>query len=259
MKLLTAVGARPHYIKAAIVSRVVRDRGDATGVLVHAGQHYDANMSDVFFDELDISRPNYHLGFGGDNHGAMTGRQLEAIEDVLLDEKPDWMLVYGDTNSTLAGVSTRSKLNTPLIHVEAGLPVHPRTRARLTEQGLDMPKHVHVVDPVGYLEMVWLEMNCAIVASDSGGVQEEGISEVLDAGTYSHFVHLHGHGKPYEALMAQAEADLPLMLESSLPEAKDVLTDKIFEYVAAGVPILLLLAADQRYAAHDEPRGKIAI
>jgi UDP-GlcNAc3NAcA epimerase len=103
MKLLTVVGARPQFIKAAAVSRVIAKRNGISEVLVHTGQHYDANMSDVFFLELDIPRPTHHLGIGGGTHGAMTGRQLEAIEAVLLNERPDMVLIYGDTNSTLAG------------------------------------------------------------------------------------------------------------------------------------------------------------
>lgn len=121
MKLLTIIGARPQFIKAATVSRVCAFRDDVSEVLIHTGQHYDANMSDVFFDELVIPRPHHHLGIGGGTHGQMTGRQLEAIEAVLLDEKPDYVLVYGDTNSTLAGALAAAKLHIPVAHVEAGL------------------------------------------------------------------------------------------------------------------------------------------
>lgn len=284
MKLLTVIGARPQFIKAATVSRQVAVRGDIHEVIVHTGQHFDANMSDIFFDELAIPRPDHHLGIGGGSHGAMTGRQLEAIESVLLSEKPDWVLVYGDTNSTLAGALAAAKLHIPVAHVEAGLrsfnrrmpeeinriltdhvstllfaptqtawdnlraegvkepairligdvmydaalfyrdrarppegvegldvgpggyvlatihraentddparlaailnglaasglpvvlPLHPRTRQTLDRLGIPLPECIHVIAPVGYLEMVWLEMNCRIVATDSGGVQKE--------------------------------------------------------------------------------------
>ena len=284
MKLVTIIGARPQFIKAATVSRVVAGSADIREIIVHTGQHYDANMSEVFFDELAIPKPDYNLGVGGGTHGAMTGRQIEAIERVLLDEKPDWVLVYGDTNSTLAGALAAAKLHIPVAHVEAGLrsfnrkmpeeinrvltdhaatklmaptetamrnlrnegladerltlvgdvmydaslfyrdrarepkwfdtlgattgdfvlatvhraentdnsdrlraimdglssserlvvlPLHPRTRERLNSLGLDLPTNVHIVEPVGYLEMVWLEANCALVATDSGGVQKE--------------------------------------------------------------------------------------
>lgn len=282
MKIVTIVGARPQFVKAAVVSRALADRGGMQEIIVHTGQHYDANMSAVFFDELSIPEPQYHLGIGGGLHGAMTGRQLEAIEQVLVDEKPDWLLVYGDTNSTLAGALAAAKLHIPVAHVEAGLrsfnrrmpeeinriltdhvaallltpsatadrnlanegvnadqivnvgdtmydatlfyrdrarrpaglpmdvengfvlatihraentddpirlrgildglsdsgrdvvlPLHPRTRARLADLGIALPARVREIDPVGYLEMLWLEDRCAAVVTDSGGVQKE--------------------------------------------------------------------------------------
>lgn len=284
MKLVTIIGARPQFIKAATISRVIANRTDIREVIVHTGQHYDTYMSDVFFDELGIPKPDYNLGIGGGTHGAMTGRQLEAIEGVLLNEKPDWVLVYGDTNSTLAGALAAAKLHIPVAHVEAGLrsfnrrmpeeinrvltdhasdhlfaptetavknlynegiaaekifqtgdvmldaslfyrdqarqpswleetgvksdnfvlasvhraentddrarleaifkglaasiipvilPLHPRTKGRLTKFGIEPAPHLHVVEPVGYLEMVWLEENCRLICTDSGGVQKE--------------------------------------------------------------------------------------
>lgn len=284
MKILTVVGARPQFIKAAVVSRAIKREKVLKEVIVHTGQHYDENMSDVFFDELDIPKPDYHLGIGGGSHGAMTGRQIETIEGVLLQERPDWVLVYGDTNSTLAGALAAAKLNIKIAHVEAGLrsfnrrmpeeinriltdhasslllaptetavknlrlegiesdrvclvgdvmydaslyyrerasmpaalknegltsgsfvlatihraentdspeklrgilsglgqstdlvilPLHPRTRTRLEEFDISVPPNIRVIDPVGYLEMVWLEENCRVVATDSGGVQKE--------------------------------------------------------------------------------------
>lgn len=284
MKVLTIVGARPQFIKAATVSRAFGQRSNIHEVLVHTGQHYDADMSDVFFEQMQIPKPAYYLGVGGGRHGSMTGRQLEKIETVLLNERPDWVLVYGDTNSTLAGALAASKLHIPVAHVEAGLrsfnrrmpeeinrvltdhistllfaptqharsnllkegvcdasirvvgdvmfeatqfyktraarpawfsqlevtpgafllctihraentddslrldgilkgmeasgepvilPMHPRTRAKLATAGLTLPPNVHPVDPVGYLEMNWLEANCRLVVTDSGGVQKE--------------------------------------------------------------------------------------
>lgn len=284
MKILTVIGARPQFIKAATVSRQVALRDDITETIVHTGQHYDGNMSDIFFDELAIPRPQYHLGIGGGGHGVMTGRMLEAIESVLLEEKPDWVLVYGDTNSTLAGALAAVKLHIRIAHIEAGLrsfnrrmpeeinrvltdhasdllfapsdtamqnlaaegvapgkchkvgdvmydaslfyrdrarepiwfatlgvspsdfvlatvhraentddmtrlsgimcglgairlpvilPLHPRTRSRLRECKMAPSGNVHIVDPVGYLEMLWLEANCRVIATDSGGVQKE--------------------------------------------------------------------------------------
>lgn len=285
MKILTVVGARPQFIKAAVVSRAFKHlHPNVHEFLVHTGQHYDANMSDVFFKELEIPHPAHNLGIGGGTHGQNTGRMLEKLEELMLFEKPDWVLVYGDTDSTLAGALAASKLHIPIAHVEAGLrsfnrrmpeeinriladhvstllfaptqlactnllnegiprektctvgdvmcdaavfykqrarkpiwfdalrikdkefvlctihraentddharmkgifqglesaglpvilPLHPRTRARLLQMGLVLPSNVRGVDPVGYLEMIWLEAHCGLVATDSGGVQKE--------------------------------------------------------------------------------------
>ena len=284
MKIVTIVGARPQFIKASTVSRAVAGMEGVSEILVHTGQHYDECMSGIFFTELGIPAPAYNLGIGGQSHGAMTGRQIEGIESVLLEERPDWVLVYGDTNSTLAGALAATKLNMRVAHVEAGLrsfnrsmpeeinriltdhaadklfaptetairnleregisgdqlhnvgdvmfdsslyfrdrarmpnwfkklgltagefvlatvhraentdkpvnlrgifeglsssdiqvviPVHPRTSAKLKEHSVPIGANIHVVDPVGYLEMVWLEANCSLIATDSGGVQKE--------------------------------------------------------------------------------------
>jgi len=285
MKVLTVIGARPQFIKAAVVSRAFMEHCPGINeVIAHTGQHYDANMSDVFFDQLDIPHPQYNLGVGGGGHGQNTGRMLEKLEVLLLEEKPDRVLVYGDTDSTLAGALAAAKLHIPVAHVEAGLrsfnrrmpeeinrvltdhiadclfaptatarenlrhegvdettihlvgdvmydaalyyreracqphgfqclgiepknfvlctihraentddpermsgilkglaasglpvilPLHPRTRAKLRDMDLKMPVNVRVLDPVGYLEMVWLEANSRLIATDSGGVQKE--------------------------------------------------------------------------------------
>ena len=123
LKIITVVGARPQFIKAAAVSRVIGSQyqGIIEEKIVHTGQHFDDNMSQVFFDELNIPKPHYHLAISGGSHGAMTGKMLEGIENVLLAEKPDWVLIYGDTNSTLAGALAAAKLHIPVAHVEAGL------------------------------------------------------------------------------------------------------------------------------------------
>lgn len=118
MKIVTIVGARPQFIKAVLVSKELRKKHKE--VLVHTGQHYDYELSKVFFDELGIPRPDYNLGIGSDSHAVQTARMMIAIEDVLLKEEPDWVLVYGDTNSTLAGALAAVKIHTPVAHVEAG-------------------------------------------------------------------------------------------------------------------------------------------
>jgi UDP-GlcNAc3NAcA epimerase len=120
-KIVTVLGARPQFIKAAVVSRNIAGQAGLTEVIVHTGQHFDANMSDIFFKEMEIPKPDYNLNINGLGHGAMTGQMLEKIEAVLLVEKPDLVLVYGDTNSTLAGALAAKKLHIPVAHVEAGL------------------------------------------------------------------------------------------------------------------------------------------
>jgi UDP-GlcNAc3NAcA epimerase len=288
-KIITVLGARPQFIKASVVSHAIRQSGRLKEVLLHTGQHFDANMSDVFFDELGMHKPDYFLDIHGGGHGAMTGRMLEQVEKVLLTEQPDAVLVYGDTNSTLAGALAAVKLHIPVAHIEAGLrsfnmampeevnriltdrlsrwlftptsaatahlrhegvadaqieevgdvmydvalyhgnrveasgrslaklglapasyvlatvhraentdheqrllaivdglqavaqhmpvvwPLHPRTRGVLQRLGrLDaLSSCVHLIDPVGYLDMVQLEKYAAAIATDSGGVQKE--------------------------------------------------------------------------------------
>lgn len=282
MKILTILGARPQFIKAASVSREILKHDDIQEVIVHTGQHYDANMSDIFFQEMQIPKPDYFLGIGGKSHGAMTGQMIEKIEEVVQKEKPDWIMVYGDTNSTLAGALVASKLHIKLAHIEAGLrsfnmkmpeevnriltdrvsnilfcptdaavqnlknegydnfdckivksgdvmqdgamfykniarkpscdikddfilctihraentddenrlrsifkalneiakekqiilPLHPRTKKILENLKLNI-QNLTLIEPVGYLEMVWLCENCSLVMTDSGGLQKE--------------------------------------------------------------------------------------
>jgi len=121
MKIVNIVGARLQFIKAAMVSREITKQSDIREVIIHTGQHFDENMSNIFFDAMQIPQPDYNLGINNMNHGAMTGQMLEKIEEVLLNEKPDFVLVYGDTNSTLAGALAAVKLHIPIGHVEAGL------------------------------------------------------------------------------------------------------------------------------------------
>ena len=282
MKILTVLGARPQFIKAAAFSRAIKKYEGVEEIIVHTGQHYDQNMSDVFFTEMDIPLPKYKLQTGGKTHGAMTGQQLEKIEEIIFNEKPDLVLVYGDTNSTLAGALAATKLHIPIAHVEAGLrsfnkkmpeeinriltdqvsdylfvpsvgakqnllnegvneekifvvgdimydvslyykekmvkpnwfnalnlnnfilctihraentddetklsnifkglglsnkdiilPLHPRTVNKIKEHNINLPENIKIVEPVGYLEMVWLEVHSDLIVTDSGGVQKE--------------------------------------------------------------------------------------
>ncbi len=123
IKLLTIVGARPQFIKAAALSRVIREEFShaVNEVILHTGQHYDASMSEIFFQEMGIPKPAYNLDIGSDSHGVQTGRMIQGIEEVILKEQPHGVIVYGDTNSTLAGALAASKLHFPVIHIEAGL------------------------------------------------------------------------------------------------------------------------------------------
>lgn len=284
MKIISVVGARPQFIKCAPVSRELRKEHEE--ILVHTGQHYDPEMSEIFFDELEIPLPDYNLGVGSGSHGKQTGEILMRVEDVLLKEKPDLVFVYGDTNSTLAGALAAAKLHIPVAHVESGLrsfdrtmpeeinrvvtdhisdllfcptqtsvdnlaaegitkgvhlvgdvmadalaynrdiaqrksriletlgltgkaycvltvhragntdnrenltsiiravgdagvpvvfPVHPRTRKYLQEYGLlaNLPDTIHLIDPLGYLDMIRLMESAQKILTDSGGMQKE--------------------------------------------------------------------------------------
>lgn len=123
MKIVTVIGARPQIIKAAALSRAIKEhfKKEVQEIIVHTGQHYDDNMSQVFFDELGIPQPNYNLGVGSASHGVQTAKMIIGIEEILLKEKPDCLVLYGDTNSTLAGAIAASKIHVPIVHIEAGL------------------------------------------------------------------------------------------------------------------------------------------
>lgn len=285
MKILTVIGARPQFIKASVVSAAINKTTGLSEEIIHTGQHFDANMSNIFFDQLGIPKPHYQLDINSGSHGSMTGRMLEGIEKICLESKPDRLMVYGDTNSTLAGALAASKLHIPVAHIEAGLrsfnmrmpeeinriltdqvsdilfcptdtavknlknegfekkpvqvlnvgdvmqdssmffaeralkgealkdvpesnfivatlhraentddpirlkaivdalnyihqhilpvvlPLHPRTQKVVKSLGLKL--EMQVLEPVGYLEMIWLLKHCNAVVSDSGGVQKE--------------------------------------------------------------------------------------
>ena len=121
MKIITVIGARPQFVKAAVVSKALLNYSNIEEILVHTGQHFDKNMSDVFFEEMEIPKPQYNLNINGLSHGAMTGQMLQGVEELCIKEKPDFVMVYGDTNSTIAGALAAKKLGIGVIHIEAGL------------------------------------------------------------------------------------------------------------------------------------------
>lgn len=295
-KIITIIGARPQFIKAAVLSRLIRSdrwKEEFTEILIHTGQHYDTNMSDIFFKQMDIPIPDINLNIGSGNHGRMTGEMLIKIEEILITEKPDIVLVYGDTNSTLSGALAASKLNIAVAHVEAGLrsfwkkmpeeqnriltdhlseylfcptqtainnlknenisngiynvgdimldasihyskildtkdsteveqllnncgfpktlknndfflltvhraentddptklkeifkglanigiegvfPIHPRTKKIIATHNIPIPSNIHLIEPVGYLEMLLIQRMCQFIVTDSGGMQKE--------------------------------------------------------------------------------------
>lgn len=190
MKIMTIVGARPQFIKAASVSRAIMQDNSISEIMVHTGQHYDANMSDIFFEELGIPAPAYHLGIGGGSHGRNTGRMLEEIELSLLKEKPDAVLVYGDTDSTLAGALAASKLHIKLIHVEAGL----RSYNRAMPEEINRKLTDHVSD------LLLAPTQAAIKNLALEGVQGRGVINVGDV-MFDAVLHYYDQAKQKSTIL----------------------------------------------------------
>jgi UDP-GlcNAc3NAcA epimerase len=170
LKVVTIVGARPQFVKAAMVSRALRKHRGCREILIHTGQHYDANMSARFFEELEIPEPDHNLGVGSGSHGDQTGRMLTLIEKILLQEKPDWTLVYGDTNSTLAGALAAAKLHIPVAHVEAGLRSFNRR----------MPEEINRVLTDHVSEMLFAPTKTAVVNLAAEGIGGKNVALVGD-------------------------------------------------------------------------------
>lgn len=201
-KILTVLGARPQFIKASVVSHAIAATVGLKEVLVHTGQHFDTNMSDVFFADLGMNKPDYFLNINGGTHGAMTGRMLESVEKVLLKENPDVLLVYGDTNSTLAGALAAAKLQIPVAHVEAGL----------RSFNMNMPEEINRILTDRISEWLFTPTQTA-----TANLQCEGFSKdkILEVGDVMYDVALH-HGN-------RVQSDTGLMAELGLTERNYVL------------------------------------
>lgn len=225
MKILTVVGARPQFIKAAVVSRELRK--NHTEILVHTGQHYDYNMSDIFFEELDIPKPDYNLGISGGTHGKMTGQMMMGIEEVLLEEKPNAVLLYGDTNSTMAGALAAVKLHIPVVHVEAGNRLGTKTN----------PEEVNriVTDHVASLHLCCTESARAFL-------EREGITDsvsVVGDPMYDAFLY---YSKKVGDVQSEKLIDLDGN-ELTLPEKYYYMTCHREENAGTDIPLIEILEA----------------
>jgi len=170
MKIVTVIGARPQFIKASVVSQALHNYPNISEIIIHTGQHFDHNMSAIFFEDMKIPQPKYHLNINSLSHGAMTGRMLEQIETILITERPDKVLVYGDTNSTLAGALAAKKLHIPIAHVEAGL--------RSFNQ--NMPEEVNRILTDHMADLLFAPTSCAVSNLKSEGIAPSRIHYVGD-------------------------------------------------------------------------------
>lgn len=172
MKLITIVGARPQFIKAAVVSREIAKSGKIEEIILHTGQHFDKNMSDIFFEEMEIPEPKYNLNINSLSHGAMTGEMLKGVEKICLDENPDFLMVYGDTNSTIAGALAAKKLKIKVIHVEAGL----------RSFNMEMPEEINRVLTDRISDILFCPTNTAIKNLINEGISSETGFKVIQNG-----------------------------------------------------------------------------
>jgi UDP-GlcNAc3NAcA epimerase len=234
MKIATIVGARPQFIKAATISRAIAMHSGVNEVLIHTGQHFDVNMSDIFFAELDIRPPDYHLGIGGGSHGQNTGRMIEAIEAVLMREQPDWVLVYGDTDTTLAGALAAVKLHIPLAHVEAGLRSFNRC----------MPEEINRVLTDHAADLLFAPTASAVSNLLAEGISEDKVHRVGDVMLDATLYYKHRASRPASASFQGEE---PFVLCTvHRPENTDDperLTGivRILNQISASVPVILPL------------------
>jgi UDP-GlcNAc3NAcA epimerase len=172
MKILTVVGARPQFIKAAAVSKAFQSNDSVDEIIVHTGQHYDEAMSDVFFKEMAIPTPKYRFDLGGMSHGKMTGRMIESIEEVCISEKPDFLMVYGDTNSTLAGALAAKKLHIKVAHVESGL----------RSFNMQMPEEINRILTDRISDVLFCPTNRAIENLSNEGITDTKEHRVVNTG-----------------------------------------------------------------------------
>src|SRR5437763_1225068 len=174
LKTIIVAGARPNFMKVApLVAAMTRRAAEFQSILVHTGQHYDASMSDAFFRDLQMPRADVHLGVGSASHAVQTAQVMQAFEPIVISEKPDWVVVVGDVNSTLACALVCAKLGVKVAHVEAGWRSRERSMPEEISGRFERITNIPFIDPLGYLDFLGLLSNARLVLTDSGGIQEE--------------------------------------------------------------------------------------